>query len=62
LIASQYDNTNKQIQALAQVIDDSILTTYKLWPPNYIAYDILNKTDRFSSYYTENEKSVFEKD
>ena len=61
LIASEFDNSNKQIQALAQVIDDSILTTYKLWPTNFIAYDILNKTDRFSSHYTENEKSVFEK-
>jgi hypothetical protein len=61
LIDSGFDNSNKQIQALAQVIDDSILTTYKLWPTNFIAYDILNKTDRFSSHYTENEKTLFEK-
>lgn len=60
-IATQFDNTNKQIQALAQVIDDSILSTYKLWPTNYIAYDILNATNRFSKYYTENEKSLFER-
>lgn len=60
-IASEFDNSNKQIQALAQVIDDSILKSYKLWPTNYIAYDMINKTDRFSSFYTENEKSLFER-
>lgn len=58
-IASEYDNANKQIQALAQVIDDSILSTYKLWPTNYIAYDLLYKTDKYRSFYTENEKSLF---
>ncbi|HEU0137054.1 MAG TPA: 1-acyl-sn-glycerol-3-phosphate acyltransferase, partial [Flavobacterium sp.] len=60
-IASQVDNANKQIQALAQVIDNEILSSYKLWPTNYIAYDILNNTDRFSSHYTADEKSLFER-
>jgi len=61
IIKSQLDNSNKQIQALAQVIDESILSSYKLWPTNYIAYDILNETDRYSCFYTENEKSLFER-
>lgn len=60
-IASKYDNSNKQIQALAQVIDDSILASYKLWPTNYIAYDLLNNTDKYSHLYTEKEKSLFER-
>ncbi len=60
-IALENDNNNKQIQALAQAIDDSILNTYKLWPTNYIAYDILNKTNTYESFYTENEKKLFEK-
>lgn len=60
-IKTEYDNSNKQIQALAQVIDDSILTSYKLWPTNYIAYDILNKTDKYAHLYTEKEKSLFER-
>ena len=60
-IATEFDNNNKQIQALAQVIDDSILQSYKLWPTNYIAYDLLHKTDKFKSLYTENEKSLFER-
>lgn len=60
-IMAENDNTNKQIQALAQVIDDSILKNYQLWPTNFIAYDILNETDKFSHLYKENEKSLFER-
>lgn len=61
IIAAQNDNANKQIQALAQTIDDSILKSYKLWPTNYIAYDILNQTRQFVDCYTENEKQLFER-
>jgi 1-acyl-sn-glycerol-3-phosphate acyltransferase len=60
-IKAEFDNNNKQVQAVAQTIDDSILQSYKLWPTNYIAYDILHKTDKYKSYYTENEKSLFER-
>jgi hypothetical protein len=60
-IASEFDNSNKQIQALAQTIDESILKNYKLWPTNYIAYDILNNTTEHAHLYTESEKSLFER-
>lgn len=60
-IASNYENSNKQIQALAQVIDDSILQSYHLWPTNYIALDLINKSNEYKSFYTENEKSLFER-
>jgi len=60
-IASKFDNSNKQIQALAQIIDDSILASYKLWPTNYIAYDLINNTNKYSPLYTEKEKSLFER-
>jgi 1-acyl-sn-glycerol-3-phosphate acyltransferase len=61
VIAAENDNSNKQIQSLAQAIDDSILSSYKLWPTNYIAYDILHKTNQFANFYTENEKQLFER-
>ncbi len=61
LISAENDNANKQIQALVQVIDDSILQSYKLWTTNYIAYDLLNKTNKYSDKYTEDEKSLFER-
>lgn len=61
MIKSDFDNSNKQIQALANVIDDSILQNYKLWPTNYIAYDILHQTEQFASYYTKEEKQLFQR-
>jgi 16S rRNA A1518/A1519 N6-dimethyltransferase RsmA/KsgA/DIM1 with predicted DNA glycosylase/AP lyase activity len=54
-IKEECSNSNKQIQALAQVIDASIIKNYKLWPTNYIAYDILNKTKVYSHLYTADE-------
>jgi len=61
IIESGFNNANKQIQALAQIIDDSIILNYKLWPTNFIAYDILYKTDKYATLYTENEKALFER-
>ncbi len=60
-IKANVDTSNKQVQALAQVIDDSILTNYMLWTTNYIAYDLLNNSKEFAHLYTENEKMLFER-
>ena len=60
-IKASNESSNKQIVTLAQVIDDAVLSNYKLWPTNYIAYDIVNKTNSYSHLYTENEKSLFER-
>ena len=60
-IAAENDNTNKQVQAIAQVIDDSIIQTYKLWPTNYIAYDLMHNTTQFADKYTNKEKQLFER-
>jgi 1-acyl-sn-glycerol-3-phosphate acyltransferase len=60
-IETEIDNKNNQIQALTQVVDDAILSSYKLWATNYIAYDILYKTNKFEAFYTENEKHLFER-
>ena len=60
-IAVEFDNNNKQIQAVAQAIDVSILQSYKLWPTNYIAYDLLYNTNAHQHLYTESEKSLFER-
>ncbi|GAA4759571.1 1-acyl-sn-glycerol-3-phosphate acyltransferase [Flavobacterium hankyongi] len=59
IIKQENSNTAKQVQALAQVVDESILKFYKLWPTNFIAYDVLHETNKFSGRYTEQEKSIF---
>ena len=56
---SKFENKNKLLQAIAQIIDNSIIKNYKLWPTNYIAYDLLHKTDQFSDRYTVQEKQLF---
>ncbi|MDQ0594536.1 hypothetical protein QFZ37_002905 [Chryseobacterium ginsenosidimutans] len=60
-IASKIDNKNKQLQTISQIIDDSIIQNYKLWPTNFIAFDLLNETNQYSGYYTEDEKMLFER-
>jgi 1-acyl-sn-glycerol-3-phosphate acyltransferase len=60
-IGIEFDNTNKQIQAMAPVLDRSIIQNYKLWPTNYIAYDMLYNTTEFSHLYTVDEKALFER-
>lgn len=50
---------NQQIVKIAEFIDQSIYSNYKLWPNNYIAYDLLNKTGKYKSFYTKQEKEKF---
>lgn len=48
-----------RIEALAAIIDDKIHRNFKLWPNNYIAYDLLHSVNKFSSHYTVEEKENF---
>lgn len=59
-IISEISNPNQQVKTLAQLIDRQIVGNYKLWASNYIAYDLLNKTDKYRSNYTTDEKADFE--
>ena len=52
---------NEKLGKLTEVIDAKIWKGYKLWPSNFIAYDLLNKGEKFSSHYTAEEKSSFER-
>jgi len=60
-LGEEFDSKNKQLQAIAQIIDASIVKNYQLWPTNYIAYDLLNQTNHFSEKYTDQEKQLFER-
>jgi uncharacterized protein YllA (UPF0747 family) len=57
-IKEECSNSNKQIQALAQVIDASIIKIIN-YGTKIIAYDILNKTKVYSHLYTADEKIAF---
>ncbi|NDW10262.1 1-acyl-sn-glycerol-3-phosphate acyltransferase [Dysgonomonas sp. 520] len=49
----------KQVELVAQCVDKEIHKNYKIYPINYIAYDLLNETDRFRSMYTEEQAENF---
>ena len=46
---------------IAQYIDNQVYSLYKLWPSNYLAYDLKNGTDKYSSKYTAAVKEHFNK-
>lgn len=52
-------NFNKQIEALANVIDAAIIKNYRLWPTNYIAADLIKNTKTFQKFYTADERELF---
>ncbi|MCL2415133.1 MAG: hypothetical protein FWC94_07850, partial [Bacteroidales bacterium] len=50
---------HKIFKGIARLIDDEIVNNYKLFDTNYIAYDLLNHTDKYASHYTEEAKEQF---
>lgn len=52
-------NENEKIKNLALLIDDKIHNNYLLHKVNYIAYDLLNKTNVFEKNYSAEEKKQF---
>ncbi len=51
-------NINESFSELSKIIDKEIYKNYKLWPSNYIAYDMLFE-NKFNDHYTPDEKSSF---
>jgi len=51
---------NEKLSKLGELIDREIWKGYKLWPSNYIAYDLLYKKNQFTAHYSSAEKESFE--
>lgn len=45
-------NKNDKVKELATMIDRQMHSLYKLWPSNYIAYDLLNGTKEYRDKYS----------
>ena len=54
------EQQNKIALEIAEKIDHQIYSNYKLWPNNYIAYDLLMQEHRFKSKYTHSEAKKFD--
>jgi 1-acyl-sn-glycerol-3-phosphate acyltransferase len=57
--AKTKEKQNLQIKELAEMIDNQIYANFKLWPNNFIAYDMLMPEPKFNHKYTSHEKKVF---
>jgi 1-acyl-sn-glycerol-3-phosphate acyltransferase len=53
------EQQNQQIKDLAQKVDNQIYANFKLWPNNFIAYDMLMPEPKFKHRYSSHEKKVF---
>ena len=53
------NNDNERIKKLASLIDKQIYNDYKLWPVNYIAADLVDKSYKYADKYTDKEKELF---
>jgi hypothetical protein len=52
-------HVSDQLEVLADLVDESIISSYRLWPNNFIAYDLLHGTERFSDKYQYGEMIFF---
>jgi 1-acyl-sn-glycerol-3-phosphate acyltransferase len=56
---ARIENKAEQYRQLAVLIDEQIYKNYRLFPVNYIAYDVLNKSNIFRDKYSQEEKAEF---
>ncbi len=54
-------SVNMELQQITSLIDHKIHASYKLWPSNYIACDLLNGNREHAEFYTDKEKRQFER-
>ncbi len=50
---------NNKFAKLREIIDRQISGNYKLWKTNYIAFDLLNNENKYTDFYSSEEKEAF---
>ena len=58
-LAEQRDVESDFNRAVARLIDQRIISAYRLTPNNYIAYDLLHLTSEFADHYTAAQRDAF---
>ena len=58
---AQLEGESDKATSVCQIIDRHIHLNYRIYPCNYIAYDMLYKENRFANEYTPEQKEDFEK-
>ncbi len=57
--ASYCDVKNDRYQAIRHAVDIRVVEGYKLWKTNYIAYDLVNGTTKYSDFYGPEDLEAF---
>lgn len=52
-------SNGERLAALAHLIDKKIYANFKLWPNNFVAYDLLHSVNKYASHYSIEEKERF---
>ena len=50
-------NKNELVEKVAQIIDKQVYQNYHLWTTNYLAYDLLEQSNRFADKYDQKTKT-----
>lgn len=58
-LAGEGLHDNEVIERITLEIDRQVYRDYKLWPGNYIAFDMLDGNGEYRTYYTDEEKRDF---
>ncbi len=58
---ADFPNMNDKLRLLGEFIDEQIYQNYKLWPPNYMAFDILENSDSNKDKYEGADPEAFKK-
>lgn len=53
-------NNNEFLGVVSELADKQIHRNYKLWPSNFLAYDLFNITDKYSNEYDSEIRNKFE--
>jgi len=59
--AEESERPNATLRRIAKCLDDNIYESYKLWPSNYIAADMLAETNTYQNFYTDADREQFRK-
>src|SRR5690606_9583716 len=50
---------NDLMKEIAALVNEVIYALYKLWPTNYIAFDLLNDSEQYKDKYSHTEQQAF---
>lgn len=59
IVEASYCNKNDRYQAIRHAVDDRVIEGYRLWKNNYIAYDMVNHSYKYSDLYSPEDVKKF---